>query len=47
MIRGDDILRTLIKLLEDQEQIQITYSIKEGDRKNEIISTSGTSTGTE
>lgn len=28
---GADILRTLIELLEDQEQIKVTYEIKELD----------------
>ena len=28
MIDGKDILKTLIELLEDQEQIKITYEIK-------------------
>lgn len=28
---GTDILKTLIELLEDQEQIKVTYEIKEFD----------------
>lgn len=27
MVNGDDILQTLIKLLEEQEEIKITYTI--------------------
>lgn len=29
-VRGEDILKTLIELLEAQEQIKITYKIGEG-----------------
>lgn len=36
---GADILKTLIELLEAQEQIKITYEIKERGDKNETIST--------
>lgn len=31
---GESILRTLIELLEAQEQIKITYEIKEGNNEN-------------
>ena len=31
---GADIIKTLIELLEDQEQIKITYEIKEGGDEN-------------
>lgn len=31
---GESILRTLIELLEAQEQIKITYEIKEGRNEN-------------
>lgn len=31
---GSDILKTLIELLEAQEQIKITYTIKEGGGDN-------------
>ena len=31
---GESILRTLIELLEAQEQIKITYEIKEGKHEN-------------
>lgn len=31
---GESILRTLIELLETQEQIKITYQIREGGVKN-------------
>lgn len=40
---GEDILRTLIELLEAQEKIKITYEIKEGGGEHETISTSGNS----
>lgn len=36
MISGEDILRTLIDLLETQEEIKITYSIKGGDLNDAI-----------
>ena len=36
---GADILRALIELLEAQEQVKITYTIKEGGDVNETIST--------
>ena len=37
---GDDILRTLIELLEAQENIKITYTLKEkGSDKNETVPT--------
>ncbi len=36
---GADILKTLIELLEAQEQIKITYEVREGGGKNETIST--------
>lgn len=32
---GEDMLRTLIELLEAQEQIKITYEIKEREATNE------------
>lgn len=34
MLRGDDILNTLIKLLEEQEEIKITYTIEENKLNN-------------
>lgn len=39
---GKDILRTLIELLEAQEQIKITYTIREREDKDEcrVISSS-------
>lgn len=36
---GESILKTLIELLEAQEQIKITYEIKGGE-KSETVSTS-------
>jgi hypothetical protein len=36
---GADILRALIELLEAQEQVKITYTIKEGGGDNETVST--------
>ena len=40
---GADIIKTLIELLEAQEQIKITYEIKERGDKNETIRTSAAS----
>lgn len=34
MLRGDDILNTLVKLLEEQEEIKITYTIEENKLNN-------------
>lgn len=34
MVNGDDILQTLIKLLEEQEEIKITYTIEENKLNN-------------
>ena len=39
MIKGDDVLHTLISLLEDQEKIKVTYTLG-GDTKDETISSS-------
>lgn len=35
MIDGADILRTLVELLERQEQIKVTYTIKKREDKKE------------
>lgn len=32
MVTGEDILRTLVKLLEEQEQIKITYEVRENEK---------------
>lgn len=31
MIKGDEVIHLLIKLLEDQERIKITYNLKENE----------------
>ena len=36
---GESILKTLIELLEAQEQIKITYEIKGGETGGKVIST--------
>ena len=37
---GESVLKTLIELLERQENIKISYEIKGGDKDDKVISTS-------
>lgn len=40
---GEDILKTLIELLEEQEQIKITYTIKKREPNDNIVRSSNRS----